>query len=125
MESVGISVQRSGSSLLATSSRIEASIVQQIGSLVTPGTSARSIAFSHSSWEEDDEEQLKWAALERLPTFDRVRKGILMGNEGQVLEVYVKTLGTVERKMLLDRLIRVADEDNEKFLRKMKKRLDS
>ncbi|KAK6936179.1 hypothetical protein RJ641_033209 [Dillenia turbinata] len=26
---------------------------------------------------EDDEEELKWAAIERLPTYDRLRKGML------------------------------------------------
>ncbi|KAI6689986.1 hypothetical protein NL676_026814, partial [Syzygium grande] len=31
--------------------------------------------FSRSSMEEDDEEALKWAALEKLPTFDRLRRG--------------------------------------------------
>lgn len=25
----------------------------------------------------DDEEELKWAAIERLPTYDRMRKGML------------------------------------------------
>ncbi|KAK2651455.1 hypothetical protein Ddye_011311 [Dipteronia dyeriana] len=30
-----------------------------------------------SSREEDDEEALKWAALEKLPTFYRLWKGIL------------------------------------------------
>ncbi|CAI0473623.1 unnamed protein product [Linum tenue] len=33
--------------------------------------------FSASSREENDEEALKWAALEKLPTYDRLRKGIL------------------------------------------------
>lgn len=27
--------------------------------------------------EYDDEEELKWAAIERLPTYDRLRKGML------------------------------------------------
>jgi hypothetical protein len=30
--------------------------------------------FSRSSREEDDEEALRWAALEKLPTYDRVRR---------------------------------------------------
>ena len=29
------------------------------------------------SGREDDEEELRWAAIERLPTYDRLRKGIL------------------------------------------------
>ncbi|KAF8696864.1 hypothetical protein HU200_036503 [Digitaria exilis] len=33
--------------------------------------------FSRSSREEDDEEALRWAALEKLPTYDRVRRAIV------------------------------------------------
>lgn len=80
-----------------------------------------------SGWsrcEEDDEELLKWAALERLPTFDRLRKGILLGSRGEVDEVEVVNLGLWDRSKLLDRLIKVAQEDNEKFLLKLRDRID-
>ncbi|KAI5000273.1 hypothetical protein ZWY2020_004862 [Hordeum vulgare] len=30
-----------------------------------------------SSWDEDDEEALRWAALEKLPTYDRARTAVL------------------------------------------------
>ena len=33
--------------------------------------------FSPSSFEEDDEEALKWAALDKLPTYNRLKKGLL------------------------------------------------
>lgn len=37
--------------------------------------------FSKSTRDdEDDEEALKWASLEKLPTFDRLRKGLLLGS---------------------------------------------
>ncbi|KAI3727207.1 hypothetical protein L1987_67018 [Smallanthus sonchifolius] len=81
--------------------------------------------FSKSSREEDDEEALKWASLEKLPTFDRLRKGLLFGSTGASNEVDVDNLGTEDRKHLLDRLVKVADEDNEKFLLKLRHRLDS
>ncbi|XP_031474141.1 pleiotropic drug resistance protein 1-like [Nymphaea colorata] len=82
-------------------------------------------AFSRSSREgEDDEEALRWAALEKLPTYDRIRKGILSGVAGDLAEVDVRKLGFVERKNLLDRLVRVAEEDNEKFLLQLKDRID-
>ncbi|KAK6912131.1 hypothetical protein RJ641_024224 [Dillenia turbinata] len=35
-------------------------------------------AFSRSSRDEDDEEALRWAALEKLPTYNRLRKGLLL-----------------------------------------------
>ncbi|CAL9134814.1 unnamed protein product [Musa textilis] len=82
--------------------------------------------FSRSSRDEDDEEALKWAALEKLPTFDRVRRGILaLAEDGrQLQEVDVQRLGFQERKTLMERLVRVAEEDNERFLLKLKDRID-
>ncbi|KAG9459397.1 hypothetical protein H6P81_003905 [Aristolochia fimbriata] len=98
----------------------------------TPSRSASSVwrhseerVFSLSSRDEDDEEALKWAALEKLPTYDRVRKGILAGVAGEHQELIdITALGFQDKKNLLDRLVRVAEEDNEKFLKKLKNRMD-
>ncbi|XP_019263263.1 PREDICTED: pleiotropic drug resistance protein 1-like isoform X2 [Nicotiana attenuata] len=83
-----------------------------------------STAFNHSTRDEDDEEALKWAALEKLPTFDRLKKGLLFGSQGASAEVDINNLGFQERKNLLERLVEVAAEDNEKFLLKLKERTD-
>ncbi|CAL4948795.1 unnamed protein product [Urochloa decumbens] len=74
---------------------------------------------------EDDEEALRWAALERLPTYDRVRRGILAvdGEDGKV-EVDVGRLGARESRALIERLVRAADDDHERFLLKLKERMD-
>ncbi|KAK1416813.1 hypothetical protein QVD17_25930 [Tagetes erecta] len=80
--------------------------------------------FSRSNREEDDEEALKWASLEKLPTFDRLRKGLLFGSTGPSQEVDVDNLSFQDRKRLLDRLVNTADEDNEKFLLKLRNRID-
>ncbi|KAF3650989.1 Pleiotropic drug resistance protein 1 [Capsicum annuum] len=81
--------------------------------------------FSRSSKEDyDDEEALKWAAIEKLPTYLRIRRGILTEDEGQCREVDITKLDLVERRNLLERLVKIADEDNEKFLLKLKKRID-
>ncbi|KAJ8640208.1 hypothetical protein MRB53_016902 [Persea americana] len=81
--------------------------------------------FSQSSHHEDDEEALKWAALEKLPTYNRIRKGILGGVDGGGLEeVNIKDLGYQERKNLLERLIKVGEEDLENFLLKLKNRIE-
>lgn len=79
--------------------------------------------FSVSSREEDDEEALKWAALEKLPTYNRLRKGLLTGSKG-ANEIDIDDLGYQERRDLLERLVKVAEEDNEKFLLKLKHRMD-
>ncbi|GKC65486.1 hypothetical protein Tco_1098084 [Tanacetum coccineum] len=74
-------------------------------------------AFSKSTHEEDDEEALKWVSLEKLPTFDRLKKGLLFGSTGLSHEVDVENLRPEDRKHLLDRLVKTADEDNVGFLR--------
>ncbi|KAK1576082.1 hypothetical protein Q3G72_010784 [Acer saccharum] len=83
-------------------------------------------AFSRSSSrEEDDEEALKWATLEKLPTFDRLRKGILTSSRGcGGSEIDMRNLGLQERKNLIERLVNVAEVDNDKFLFKLKNRID-
>jgi hypothetical protein len=61
--------------------------------------SGRSDAFGRSAREEDDEEALRWAAIEKLPTYDRMRKGILTPVAGGgVEEVDIQALGMQERK---------------------------
>ncbi|KAL5222689.1 hypothetical protein ABZP36_027402 [Zizania latifolia] len=92
--------------------------------------------FSRSSREDDDEEALRWAALEKLPTYDRVRRAILPLDDGDGVGegaaaagaekgvVDVLGLGPRGRRALLERLVRVADEDNERFLLKLKDRVE-
>ncbi|QHN85763.1 hypothetical protein HN51_040080 [Arachis hypogaea] len=81
--------------------------------------------FSSSFRQEDDEEALKWAAIERLPTVVRLRKGLLASPDGGgVSEIDIKKLGLQEKRELLERLVRIAEEDNEKFLLKLRDRID-
>ncbi|XP_074562051.1 ABC transporter G family member 36-like isoform X3 [Curcuma longa] len=108
---------------------MEASELPRIGSMRRNGSLWRGddSIFSASSREGlDDEEALKWAALEKLPTYDRVRRGILALQEGsrRLQEVDVQNLGFHERKALLERLVHVADEDNERFLMKLRDRME-
>ncbi|KAI7987449.1 Pleiotropic drug resistance protein 1 [Camellia lanceoleosa] len=80
--------------------------------------------FSTSFHDEDDEDALKWAALEKLPTYRRIQRGILTEEQGHAREIDIKSLGVMERKNLLERLVKIAEDDNEKFLLKLKKRID-
>ncbi|XP_061952088.1 pleiotropic drug resistance protein 1-like [Populus nigra] len=79
--------------------------------------------FSRSSRDEDDEEALKWAALEKLPTCLRMRRGILTEEEGQAREIDIASLGLIEKRNLVERLVKIAEEDNERFLLKLKERI--
>nr|BAD29138.1 PDR-type ABC transporter-like [Oryza sativa Japonica Group]BAD29206.1 PDR-type ABC transporter-like [Oryza sativa Japonica Group] len=98
------------------------------GSLRREASSARSgdaaVFFSRSSSrDEDDEEALRWAALEKLPTYDRARTAVLAMPEGELREVNVQRLGPQERHALLQRLAWVGD-DHARFLSKFKDRVD-
>ncbi|KAF3943654.1 hypothetical protein CMV_029807 [Castanea mollissima] len=80
--------------------------------------------------QEEDEEELRWAAIERLPTYDRLRKGTPMLTQvlanGKVVhdEVDVTNLGMQDKKLLMESFLKVAEEDNEKFLRRLRDRTD-
>ena len=71
--------------------------------------------LSRSTQEEVDEESLKWAAIQRLPTEE----------DEEAKEVDIKSLGLQQLKNLLERLVKNGqEEDNEKFLLKLKNRFD-
>jgi len=81
-----------------------------------------------------DEEALKWAAIEKLPTYNRLRTSIMQSvaeqghddaaDAGASKEVDVRKLDVNERQKIIDRIFKVAEEDNEKFLRKFRDRID-
>ncbi|XP_027336297.1 ABC transporter G family member 36-like [Abrus precatorius] len=82
---------------------------------------------------DEDEEALKWAAIEKLPTYDRLRTSIIQtfaegdqqhGNNLQHKEVDVRKLDVNERQQIIDKIFKVAEEDNEKFLKKFRNRID-
>jgi hypothetical protein len=97
--------------------------------------------FSRSgSWREaeDEQEALRWAALQRLPTVARARRGLLRspavapgagdapGVEGDdaLCEVDVTGLSSGDRTALVDRLL--ADSgDAEQFFRRIRARFDA
>lgn len=76
----------------------------------------------------DDEAELRWAAIERLPTYDRLRKGMLQQvlSNGRVVqaEVDVTNMDAQDKKQLLDSILRVVEDDNEKFLQSLRSRTD-
>ncbi|XP_022144931.1 ABC transporter G family member 38 [Momordica charantia] len=79
---------------------------------------------SHGYRRDDTEEvALRWAALERLPTYQRARKAILHGVAGELKEIDLQKLDFQETKEILNRLVRSV-ESNEEFLQKLKNRID-
>ncbi|XP_023766490.1 pleiotropic drug resistance protein 2 isoform X1 [Lactuca sativa] len=81
-----------------------------------------------ASGRHDDEEELKWAAIERLPTYDRLKKGILKQvlDNGQIVhqEIDITNLGSQDKKQLMGSILKVVEEDNEKFLNRVRARTD-
>ncbi|KAM7255555.1 hypothetical protein ACFE04_008453 [Oxalis oulophora] len=84
---------------------------------------------------DEDEESLKWAAIEKLPTYDRLRTSVFQSLSGPLVEenphrgrknrtVDVRNLDLTDRQKFIDRILKVAEEDNGKFLNKFRKRIN-
>ncbi|KAJ4765893.1 ABC transporter [Rhynchospora pubera] len=102
------------------------------------------LAFSRSSsyrdHTDDEEEALRWAAIERLPTITRARRGLLRrieaagcggscrvganGDEGLFAEVDVARLTRGDRTALIDRLLGDSG-DAETFFQRIRERFDA
>ncbi|TYH15189.1 hypothetical protein ES288_A05G022900v1 [Gossypium darwinii] len=83
---------------------------------------SRSASFRE---EDDEEEALRWAALERLPTYARVRRGIFRNMVGDSKEVDVSELELTDQRLLLERLVKSAEDDPEQFFDRMRKRIEA
>jgi ABC-type multidrug transport system ATPase subunit len=85
-------------------------------------------AFHRSVRDDDDENELKWAAIERLPTYDRLRKGMLKQvlDNGRIVheQVDVTNLGLEDKKQLMESILKVVEDDNERFLLRLRDRTD-
>lgn len=81
-------------------------------------------AASRQSNREYDEEALKWAALEKLPTYDRIRTSVLKKHTGSVHQVDVQDLSMMDFQDLLEKVHRNQEDENEQLVFKMRKRLD-
>ncbi|KAG8080330.1 hypothetical protein GUJ93_ZPchr0007g3603 [Zizania palustris] len=105
-----------------------ASISRSLGDREDPFR--RSVAASrHDAG--DDEENLRWAALEKLPTYDRMRRGIIRkalegeGGKGYTPdEVDITNLDPRDGRELMERVFKAVEDDNERFLRRFRDRLD-
>uniref|UniRef100_A0A0D9XVZ9 ABC transporter domain-containing protein n=1 Tax=Leersia perrieri TaxID=77586 RepID=A0A0D9XVZ9_9ORYZ len=67
----------------------------------------------------EEEAELTWAAIERLPTFDRLRTSVL---SSETVDVW--RLGAAERRVLVERLVADIQRDNLRLLRKQRRRME-
>ncbi|CDY20193.1 BnaA01g28090D [Brassica napus] len=94
------------------------SLSKSSGEVLT--SSSNHFSRRSGSIDDHDEETLTWAALEKLPTFTRLRTTIIQPHE----LVDVTKLGVGDRQKFIDSVFKVTDEDNEKFLKKFRSRID-
>ncbi|MFS7894377.1 hypothetical protein Hanom_Chr00s001617g01684551 [Helianthus anomalus] len=81
-----------------------------------------------------DEEALRWAALEKLPTYNRVRTTIFKNfnisadlkdrTPSERLLLDVRELDAKAHQEFIDKIFKDAEEDNGKFLKKFRERVD-
>nr|GLL36389.1 ABC transporter G family member 39-like isoform X1 [Ipomoea trifida] len=126
MEGDDPAISRSSRRSLASSSRRswQSASLREVAWLATPE------AFGRSARREDEEDELRWAAIERLPTFDRMRKGVLkkhaVDGDGRLVaeEIDITKLGKQEKEMLMESILRAVEEDNDRFLLRFRERID-
>ncbi|KAK4772799.1 hypothetical protein SAY86_014574 [Trapa natans] len=82
-------------------------------------------ASSGKNEPQEDEEALRWAVLERLPTYDRVRRGIFKDIAGGAKEIGLNELEMKDQRVLLDRLVGAVDHDPERFFERMRQRFEA
>ncbi|KAJ9557167.1 hypothetical protein OSB04_011781 [Centaurea solstitialis] len=80
--------------------------------------------------EETDKNLLEWAAIDRLPTFERLRSSLFDEENGDRHDVKGKKVVDVtkllasERHMFIEKLIKHIENDNLQLLQKLRKRAD-
>lgn len=120
--------RRSMSRSRRMSSRSESVRSWASGSVAEVFTAPGGDVFQRNGRENDDEDDLKWAAIERLPTYDRLRKGILKQtlDDGKIVrqEVDVTNLGLKDKKQLMESILKIVEDDNERFLLRLRDRTD-
>ncbi|KAI5069896.1 hypothetical protein GOP47_0014239 [Adiantum capillus-veneris] len=96
---------------------------------VTSVDSNESFFSKASSSRAKDDEALKWAALEKLPTFKRLRKGYLKKADAtgavKYEEVDIDKLRYADKQLLLERVLQDIERDNTIFLHKLRERINN
>ncbi|KAK8688310.1 hypothetical protein V6N13_087080 [Hibiscus sabdariffa] len=115
---------------LAETGRNLRSSFRELSSSFRSRTSGSDLALS------SDEVQLQWAAIQRLPTFTRLRTSLFdhslltdetgtgkEGGDGTRKAIDVTELGALERHVFMEKLITKIEDDNLRLLKKLKQRI--
>ncbi|MBA0847495.1 hypothetical protein Goshw_018815, partial [Gossypium schwendimanii] len=91
------------------------------------GENGVEVAELERRMDDDDEVELQWAAVERLPTMKRIRTSLfdqkLLNEDLGMKVVDVTGLGALERRVFIDHLITVIDKDHLNLLNRLKERM--
>jgi hypothetical protein len=90
-------------------------------------SSTSSLSLSLREQHNDEEVELKWAAIERLPTLDRLHTSLPLhakANANGLEPVDVRSMGAAERRELVHTLIADIHKDNLRLLRHQRRRMD-
>jgi hypothetical protein len=78
--------------------------------------------------EEDEGVHLQWAAIERLPTFKRIKTSLFEASnakDGEGKKVTdVTKLGAAERHLFIEKLINHIENDNLRLLQNLRERIE-
>lgn len=80
--------------------------------------------------DDDEELQSQWAAIERLPTFERITTVLFCKRDEEKKRrerrrvMDVSKLEDLDRQLFIDELIRHVEIDNLRLLQKIRKRID-
>ncbi|KAK1629536.1 hypothetical protein QYE76_003851 [Lolium multiflorum] len=121
----------------ATASRLQlssSSLREALSSTSSLSRLSLSLSLSLREQHHDEEVELKWAAIERLPTMDRLHTSLPLhaakanaadGGDRRLEPVDVRSLGAAERRELVHALIADIHKDNLRLLRHQRRRMDS
>ncbi|KAL1091253.1 hypothetical protein V6Z11_D07G144300 [Gossypium hirsutum] len=91
------------------------------------GENGVEVAELERRMDDDDEVELQWAAVERLPTVKRIRTSLfdqkLLNEDLGMKVIDVTGLGALERRVFIDHLITVIDKDHLNLLNRLKERM--
>lgn len=106
-------------------SQIRGSICSSFHSGASDSHTIRSMHGDAENNVEDDEVELQWAAIERLPTFKRLRTSLFNLVKGQSMSMIdVTKLGAPERQDFINKLLTKVEDDHRYLLQKLRERID-
>ena len=85
------------------------------------GSGIRSMVFDLEKDDRDVEYAEQWNAIERLPSFKRLRSSLI---DRGVEVVDVTKLGSLDRRIFVEKLIKHIENDNLRLLKKIRARID-